>query len=73
MGIKKTTITITVLYEDDVNVENMPLSAVLRQMDNGDLIGHIGSRKTISIPDSKVKKELLAVGNDGTFFASEVN
>jgi hypothetical protein len=39
MGIKKTIIQVTVLHEDNVNLDNYSLSTIATGIDNGDWLG----------------------------------
>ena len=68
--ICKTTFTVTVLYEKEgPPVGSMSLESILEQINDGDMIGTYEENETVDVPDSKVRDELLAVANDGEFFA----
>lgn len=66
--IRKTTFTVTVLHSADLPVDKMSADEILAEMDNGECIGSIGRKVTMALGPNAVKNELLAIGNDGTFF-----
>jgi len=74
MPIYKTTITVTVFHEAydqqaaETNMAHRELEEVASQIDSGDWIGQTEIGPTVRVPRSKLKSELLAIGNDGTFF-----
>jgi hypothetical protein len=75
--IYKTTFKITVLTEDTPYVlspnDNDPfgLKALDYDICDGDFIGDIEDLGSEVIPSNKVIDELLAIGNDGSFFGAE--
>lgn len=72
--ISKIVLRVTLLAQDDsldesvTSVDSMSLESLARAMDEGDLIGTYSIESSEEVPDDKVRDELLAVGNDGTFF-----
>lgn len=63
--------TLTVLSEMD-DMPQMDITAVLRDITDSVSIGH--TRVTVAnevVPEDKLRAELLAIGNDGTFFDVE--
>lgn len=73
--IVKTKIVLTVLHDRstcDYGVEDFDdLRDVLQEMDDGEFIG---TYEVVSVEDveaDKVKDELRAIGDDGTFFEEE--
>jgi hypothetical protein len=73
MNIRKVTLELTILYDADTAArpQDMGLAAVIREMDEGDLIGQSRCVSDERVPDEKIEEELFAVGNDGTFFAEK--
>ena len=68
--IIKSTIQFNVFHRDDVDLSHLTLKQILEDCDFGELISgsvDIAVAKTITDPD-ELHKELLAIGNDGTFF-----
>jgi hypothetical protein len=65
--IAKTTITFTVLH---LASDPLPddLLVVLEETNTGHAVGWTTDRKTVEVPDSRVVTELVALGNDGSFF-----
>jgi hypothetical protein len=78
--ISKTTITFTVLHRtgDEGLVEaarrdydhflDSPLGYVLQESWDGGMVGLESDPITVPVPDGQVGAELIALGNDGTFF-----
>lgn len=66
-NIVKTTITITVLHRAG-GLDNMEIADVLYEMEQGEAVGWETGRTTEAVPTDKVQDELMALGNDGTFF-----
>lgn len=76
--ISKTTITFTVLHRTgDEGLEaareynhylDGPLGYVMQEAWDGGMVGLESDPVTEAIPDAEVEAELLAMGNDGTFF-----
>lgn len=73
--IFKLEITTTVLIETQTaqeastQLDNMSLSEIADEMDSGDLVGNDIRGDVVEVPKNEIEGELLAVGNDGTFFA----
>jgi hypothetical protein len=70
-GIVKTTITITVLHRGDNPMTDHDIEEVLYEMREGEAVGWETDRVTEPVPADQVSDELLALGNDGTFFDDE--
>lgn len=68
--IIKSTIQFNVFHRDDVDLSHLTLKQILEDCDFGDLIsGSVDTSVAKTITDSKeLHNELLAIGNDGTFF-----
>lgn len=67
----KTVLTVTVLSpHDGPCVENMDLDRVASAIDTGDLIGQVEVTSVVGVPVKDIKKELIAIGNDGLFFGA---
>lgn len=66
-GIVKTTITVTLLHRAD-NALGDDLDDVLYEMREGDAVGWETNRVTEPVAADQVEGELIALGNDGTFF-----
>lgn len=66
--ILKTTITLTVFHRKDVDIPNMSWPNILYQIDQGESIGSTEIVSTEPVPEDKVNDELIAIGNDGSFF-----
>lgn len=64
----KTTFTITVLTEDSPVSDGVNIIDVVRDFTDGDSIGDVQRTSANEVPADKIKDELLAIGNDGTFF-----
>jgi len=67
-GIVKTTITITVVHRADNPLTDHSIDEVLYEMQEGDAVGWETGRVTEAVPAERVCDELVALGNDGTFF-----
>jgi hypothetical protein len=67
MKIVKTKVLVTVLSED-VPPEFDSLEELARFIDYGDGIGQYSVESHEEVPADKVEEELIAIGNDGTFF-----
>lgn len=67
--IYKTVLRVTVYSEDGSPLEGCSLADMGEAIDIGDDIGEVEtvSRETITDP-AQLHRELLAIGNDGTFF-----
>lgn len=68
MTISKTIITITVLHDSVDDLDFIELGQIIDAMNEGDMIGMSKITSTEHVAPEKVRDELLAVGNDGTFF-----
>jgi len=66
--IFKTVFTVTVLSEDMPISPDTDMEDVLNYINTGDGIGQVELASADSIPADKIEAELLAIGNDGTFF-----
>jgi hypothetical protein len=70
-------VLVTVLVEDDTleqsvnSVQAMSLEQLAREMDEGTFIGTSVISASETIAPDQVEAELLAVGNDGTFFNND--
>lgn len=67
-GIVKTTITITVLHRADNPMTDCDIEEVLYEMREGEAVGWETGRVTETVAAEQVPDELVALGNDGTFF-----
>ena len=67
----KSVFRVTVLTTNQ-HVASGELEEALREIDHGDSIGQI-ERTTLNaiVPADEIRAELLAIGNDGTFFDGE--
>ena len=67
--IRKTVFTVTVLSEEgEIPPGQLELETVLSEMDDGPYIGQCTTESEDWLDPVKVQDELLALGNDGTFF-----
>lgn len=66
--IYKHVYTVVVLSESDDTVGDLDVLA--NSIDTGEDIGQFEHTSTEEVPAEQVKQELLAIGNDGTFFDS---
>ncbi len=69
--IVKTTFLVTVLHENTTDVPNWSLESISSELDEGNIIGQVQHLGTLPVLPERLHDELLAVGNDGTFFGSE--
>lgn len=69
--IQKTTFVITVLHTDDERPNAPSIEQLAKALDDGPWIGQMEQKATVPVPAKSVCKELLAIGNDGTFFDCE--
>lgn len=69
--IYKHTIKVVILSETPELNGDWDLETVSELITNGSDIGTYGLESTEEVPRSKVKAELIAIGNDGTFFDSD--
>lgn len=67
-GIVKTTVTITVLHRADNPMTDCDIEEVLYEMREGEAVGWETGRVTETVAAEQVPDELVALGNDGTFF-----
>jgi hypothetical protein len=83
--ISKTTVTFTVLHRTDDPVLSGQetigeydhaydglLGYIMRESWDGGMVGVESDPKTVPVPDDQVPGELLAMGNDGTFFDDDL-
>lgn len=68
MSVKKAIFTVTVLFDEDTGLNGMELSDILREMDNGDMLGAVSAPAIENIADEDVYDACREVGNDGEFF-----
>lgn len=72
MAVKKGIITYSFLYEDtivaDSEVLGMSCDDIMNECASGELIGNFDELKIEDVKPEDVHKELLEMGNDGTFF-----
>lgn len=73
MAIKKTVFQVVVLHEDEYDVESWDISEVIPEMQSGAIIGQSSVISSSTVDESVVVSELVAIGNDGTFFEYEDN
>lgn len=71
--IYKHTVQVVILSEDEslekaLGSDEWDLSAIEAAISDGDCIGTYSHEETQEVPASEVKMELIAIGNDGTFF-----
>jgi len=70
-GIVKTTITFTLLHRADNPLDEYTIEEVLYETREGWAVGWETGRVTEPISPDRVADELVALGNDGTFFEDE--
>jgi hypothetical protein len=74
MPVHKVTLTITVLAHADSQdhvlnaYSNMSLSQIEEAIEFGEDVGMVELTSVETVPDDEIKDELIALGNDGTFF-----
>jgi len=72
MAIRKGVATFTFLYDDESyteeDFENFDMADIIEESRSGDMIGHFSSIEYSDVPADVIPDELLALGNDGTFF-----
>jgi len=74
MPVHKVTLTITVMaiadsQDDLLNAySNMSLSQIEEAFSVGEDVGKVELIGVETVPDDEIKDELIALGNDGTFF-----
>jgi hypothetical protein len=73
MNIRKVVIELTILYDASIDPppQNLRLSEVVHEMDEGDLIGQSRCMSDEPVVPEAVEEELLSLGNDGKFFDYE--
>jgi hypothetical protein len=75
MNIKKITLTVTVLIDDNLSdveaIGNYSLETIASEIEQGDWLGSWNVDSIDDVPDDKVQEECEALGNDGTFFGSD--
>ena len=67
--IRKTTFTYVVYHEADDEPVNLPHA--MWEANQGSMVGSTIDMKTESVHPDKLVDELVAIGNDGTFFDTE--
>ncbi|MCG2841262.1 hypothetical protein L6Q21_09745 [Sandaracinobacter sp. RS1-74] len=69
-AVCKVTLEITLLAtQDDADrLDDLNLTDIAREMDDGAFVGTISARRFEAIAPTALRDELLALGNDGTFF-----
>lgn len=65
-AIRKTTFTFTVLHREDAPLAD--IEDVLREASDGHAVGAVADVHSTNLPTEAVRAQLLALGNDGTFF-----
>ncbi len=70
MKIRKITICVTLLMHesDEDRLSTMSLARIGEEIDFGDMVGTFAIASSESLSSDGVAQELLALGNDGTFF-----
>lgn len=70
--IYRTVYKVEVFSQGNFELESDGEESVLTQIDyaisEGDCIGMVSWESSVRVPKTKVKQELLRIGNDGTFF-----
>ena len=69
--VRKTVIEFTVYHRDFDDPASMDLADVISECDTGSMIGQVTDVKESTVPDGNVVDELIAIGNDGSFFDEE--
>jgi hypothetical protein len=67
MKIRKDTIVVTILRPADIPLPDT-LEGMGEFIDSGDGVGSFTVSTSTDVPANAVREELLAVGNDGSFF-----
>ncbi|MDF0491470.1 hypothetical protein PX699_16835 [Sphingobium sp. H39-3-25] len=70
MKIRKITLEVTILLErcDEARFSTLSLAEIAQEMDDGAFIGAMPSHLSEDVPLDRLEEELLALGNDGSFF-----
>jgi len=74
VAVHKVEVRVVVLAEADTaqqaarEVEALSLSQLGRELEDGAYVGSVAVASATTVPPDRVPAELLAVGNDGTFF-----
>jgi hypothetical protein len=73
MSIKKVILEVVVLLPDSDadTLSGMSLSQIDEEMSTGSWIGMTSQTSVEDVPPAKLRDELLAIGNDGTFFETD--
>ena len=72
MGINKTVLQMTVLHHHDFDPAAISLAQLAYELDDGECIGgDLVAVTSENVPRHKLEDELMAVGNDGSFFELE--
>lgn len=71
-GVLRTDLLVTVMHEasSGLQLANMALSDIHMEIDTGSSIGRVRELHSRELADFELRGELLAVGNDGQFFAT---
>ncbi|BBA65179.1 hypothetical protein [Xanthomonas phage XacN1] len=68
-NVRKSVLQFVVYHTDDDKLENYTLLDILDECDTGNMIrGSVDTVLSELVPDESLKSELIAIGNDGTFF-----
>lgn len=67
--IIKSTFTLTVLHDEKDNVTDIPPALLIKRINDGPMVATAQHIASTPLPANKVKDELIAIGNDGTFFS----
>ena len=70
MKIRKVTIGVTLLMHEseEDRLSTMSLARIGEEMDFGDMVGSFAIISSLPVAPETLRQELLALGNDGTFF-----
>jgi hypothetical protein len=69
--VYKHVFTLIVYSEGDPLNNEWDMDDIMYEMDTGCLIGYTKLESVEAVPPERVKEDLLAIGNDGTFFDDE--
>jgi hypothetical protein len=72
MAIRKGTIKVTYLYDDQADPEDQvsgySAATILGEIDDGSMLGQVEYLGSEEVPAEEVTLWLLSMGNDGSFF-----
>jgi hypothetical protein len=71
MAVYKHTFIVTVLTDGDPGYNPYALEVLAYDISDGEHIGDFSKQSVDIVPSDKVADELIAIGNDGTFFDYE--